>query len=93
MAELYGAPKLDVKITLVLSAQEAQALYALTEYGDMPFLECFYKCLGKDALQPHEQGLRDVFASFRMHLPVILSRVEKARAALRGDEFPQAVKA
>ena len=44
----------DVKISIDLSLAEAQALKEITGYGSKPYLEWYYRNLGKSYMKPHE---------------------------------------
>ena len=68
--------------TLELDEEELRALDALAGYGIKPFLEVFYKSLGKAYLQPHEDGLRRLFETIRRDVPPALRRVDNARELL-----------
>ena len=57
----FSKPKLDIKINLELTIEEAQALHAMSLYGDKDFLDFFYEKLGRTYLEPHEAGLKQLF--------------------------------
>ncbi len=63
MAFIEGRPKVEMRITLVLSEAEASALDAIAGYGTDSFLKVFYEHMGKAYLQPYESGLRSLFDS------------------------------
>lgn len=42
------------------------------------FLELFYVKMGKAYLQPHEKGLRNLFARIRADLPIEIDKIEEA---------------
>ena len=44
--------KIEVNVVLTLTEEEARALKNITVYGNKPFLEWFYKNLGKHYLKP-----------------------------------------
>lgn len=81
MAKIVDHGKVEVTATMTFNEKELQALDALVGYGDDSFLEVFYKHLGKSYMQPHESGLRELFASIRATVPTILSKARKAREA------------
>ena len=54
-------PKLDFKINLELTIDEAKALHAISLYESKKFLEFFYEKLGRHYLEPHEKGLVVLF--------------------------------
>jgi len=60
---------LDLKITLELTLQEARALNEITKYGHKPFLEGYYKQLGRSYLKPHENGVISLFDTIDKSLP------------------------
>jgi hypothetical protein len=80
MAELFQRPKIEVQVGIVLTEAEMRALYALTQYGVDSFLTVFYANLGKSCLEPHEEGIRQLFKSIIQHLPPVLDRADKARS-------------
>ncbi len=67
--EIKADLKLDMKITVELSLSEARALNAITTYGSQPFLQGYYKQLGKSYLQPHEKGVISLFDTIKKTLP------------------------
>lgn len=74
-------PKVEVSATIKLTEPELRALDALVGYGDQPFLDAFYKLLGKHYMQPHEAGIRSLFAVIRAELNPILARADAAKQA------------
>lgn len=66
-------------VILRLEEKEVRALLALTEYGTKPFLETFYKYLGKCALEPNEEGIINLFETIKAELPKHLDKMEKCR--------------
>lgn len=74
---------ITLNVELTLTESEAAALNALTEYGIAPFLKVFYEKLGKAALEPHENGIRDLFIKISTVFPTALSDVVKARNFLK----------
>lgn len=74
--------KVNFTVKTELSEGDLMALDALVGYGTDPFLECFYKNLGKSYLQPHEQHLRDLFAKIEQMRPEI-HKIREARKALQ----------
>jgi hypothetical protein len=78
---LLQAPRLDVDVKLLLNEKEIRALDALAGYGIKPFLDVFYKHMGRHYLEPHEQGLRSLFEVIQSQLPQILNRADNARKA------------
>lgn len=71
-------PEVLSNITLHLTETEARALDALAGYGIKPFLEVFYKHMGRAYLEPHEAGLVSVFETIRALGPV-LGTIEELR--------------
>lgn len=84
MARIEGRSTVDVEVPLVLSEGEAAALAALTAYGADTFLKVFYQHLGRSYLEPHEAGLRSLFAAAGSTIPPILERVADARRVFEG---------
>lgn len=86
MARTEGRAKLCVEVSLILDEEEAEALHALTMYGEDAFIKVFYAHLGTSCLQPHEAGLRRLFNSIRNNtagLRTELNKVKEAREVLR----------
>lgn len=81
MSKLTQLPHINVDVGLNLTMAEVQALEALAGYGTDGFLEVFYKQMGTHYLQPHEAGLRSLFATIRSELPPIIARYKAARQA------------
>jgi len=71
-----------VQVHLILNEDEALALDALAGYGIDPFLEVFYKSLGRAYLQPHEKGLRSLFAGIRECVPSRFNDAQECREFL-----------
>lgn len=63
MANTSLKSELDLQITvkLEMTLAEARALNEITKYGSKPFLEWFYRNLGKHYMKPHEKGLISLF--------------------------------
>ena len=89
MSRLVQAPKIEVFATIKLNEQELRALDALVGYGDQPFLDAFYKLLGKAYMEPHEAGIRSLFEVIRADLVPILARASAARKAFCIQNSPQ----
>ena len=68
---------LDIKITLELTLNEAKALNAIIGCGSEPFIEFYYKDLGKSYLQPHEAGVHSLFVTIKETLPIELNKADK----------------
>ncbi len=81
MRTLTQMPRIDVDVNLKLTMAQVQALEALAGYGADAFLESFYKQMGKYYLQPHEAGLRSLFAAIQSELPPIIERYKAAKKA------------
>ncbi len=75
--EIKATLDLEMKITLELSLAEARALNAITTYGSKPFLEGYYKQLGKSYLKPHEQGVVSLFETIKQNLPFKLTNANE----------------
>lgn len=82
MANVSIDKQLNVKITLDVSESEARAMEALAGYGTKPFLNVFYKHMGRHYLEPHESGLTSLFSKIRTQLPRELTAIDNARKEL-----------
>lgn len=82
MAEIDVRLILDVEVSLTLDAAEASALGALAGYRTNEFLACFYKHMGKAYLQPHERGLRSLFAKIRGTDDRVAAQIGDVRKAM-----------
>jgi hypothetical protein len=81
MTRLTQVPFVQVGATIKLTEPELRALEALAGYGDDAFLSTFYIHLGKNYLQPHEAGIKSLFAVIRADLNPILARANAAKQA------------
>ncbi len=79
MTKLDARVTMDTTVTLVINEAEAAALDALAGYGSDAFLKVFYKELGQSYMQPHEVGLRSLFAAIREQIPSVLREVQECR--------------
>jgi hypothetical protein len=70
---------MDFGVIIKLSEKEARALEAITLYGTQPFLDTFYKHLGKAYLGEHEDGLRLLFETIKTELPFHLDKFDTIR--------------
>lgn len=93
MATITPNAKLEVTATFIFSEQELRALDALVGYGTDPFLEVFYKHLGRAYMQPHEAGLRSLFNSISQQQGGILRRADDARRVFEGERVAITVEA
>lgn len=85
MRRLIQAPHVETRATIELSEMEMRALDALIGYGIQPFLDVFYKNLGKHYMQPCEAGLRSLFKTLGSEIPSVLRRADAAREAFALD--------
>jgi phage anti-repressor protein len=83
MGKIKSVSKIDARVTLELTEEEARALYNIVGYGHKPFTEWFYTRLGKYYLQPHERGLISLFETIKGELPQHLKRIDNAREAFK----------
>lgn len=81
MSRLTQLPVVEVGATIRLTEPELRALEALVGYGDEAFLKVFYEKLGRAYMQPHEAGLKSLFAVIRADLNPILARAKAAKQA------------
>lgn len=72
-----------VQMILRLDEKEIRALLALSTYSIEDFLKTFYELMGKDALQPHEEGLRSLFETINRECREPLKNVDTARKLLK----------
>ena len=86
MAKLTLRPNIALNLQLTLNEAEANALYALTLYGNESFLKAFKKDLGSCYIESHEAGLIELFNSVRRIIPSLLSRVKEARSVFDGQK-------
>lgn len=82
--KIEGRPELGLEIVIRLNESEARALYALAGYSIECFLETFYEQMGKAYLQPHEKGLRTLFAAIHEAVGGILNRMTDCRRVWDG---------
>lgn len=87
MANASPGPTIDMVLTVTLSEAEVRAFDALVGYGDDVFLKVFYAHLGKAYMEPHEQGLRELFKSMRGHCADAIGRVDAARKAFKTERY------
>lgn len=73
----------EFTVTLKLTVEEARALKEMTGYGAKPFLEGYYKQLGKSYMQPHEKGVYSLFDTINRELPQQIALVDKADKLLK----------
>jgi len=78
--------QITINLVIEINESEARALDALAGYGPDSFLEVFYKQLGKYYMAPHEYGLRTLFGKIRTEIPSQLSKIDKAREAVKYTE-------
>jgi hypothetical protein len=83
MSTIRSGSKITAEVHLVLTEEEARALYNITVYGVQPFVDWFYRNMGKHYLKPHEDGLRSLFDTIGKELPQHLTRVDNARKAAK----------
>lgn len=74
---------LTINLELFLNESETRALDALAGYDIEKFLKVFYQEMGKHYLQPHEKGLRELFARINKECRPVISVIDEARDALR----------
>ena len=84
--EIKSTSKIDVQITLQLTEVEARALQAITVYGTKEFLKCFYTHLGRNYLEPHEEGVVALFETIKTELPFHINKVNDVRDVWMGKK-------
>lgn len=85
--KIRSTSQFEAKIIIELTEEEARALNAIRTYGVEAFLECFYKNLGRSALQPHEQGLSSLFYTIESELPKHLNKIDDVRDVWKGNKI------
>ena len=80
-AEAKLTTKVDFKVNFELTENEARAFEAIIGYGFKPFIEMFYKHMGKHYLQPYEKECENLFEQ-RQNINFQLYNIEKAKKAL-----------
>lgn len=78
-AKIKSMAKMSFNINLILSEEEAKALYQITAYSPDHFVKWFYKNLGKHYLQPHEDGLRSLFLTVQKELPQHIRHIDNSK--------------
>lgn len=86
MSEIKSAANIDVSIVLKLNEHEARALMQIVGYGSKPFIEWFYRNLGKHYLKPHENALVSLFKTIGDELPKHLTKADEARKIFTKQE-------
>jgi len=84
MAHFEARPKIEMKVSMLLTESEAHALVALGCYGTDKFIQFFYEHLGSSYLKEHEGGLRSLLDVARDHLPAMLKDAQTAREVFTG---------
>lgn len=72
---------ISASLHIHLNEMELRALDGLAGYDVDAFLKVFYEKMGKHYLQPHEAGLRSLFARIRSFVPTYIRRIDVARKA------------
>ena len=75
-------------VTLQLDEVQARALDAMVGYGIESFLTTFYK-MGTHYMQPYEGGMRSLFKAIEEQVRPELSKIDRARDAIRQAEKPK----
>lgn len=78
--------QVEFKVNLELTENEARAFEALIGYGFKPFIEMFYKHMGKHYLQPYEKACENLFEQ-RQNINYQLYNIETAKKALSEISF------
>jgi hypothetical protein len=86
MATIVSKPRIELRLTIALTEDEARALDALAGYGDDEFIKAFYEVLGKAYMEPHEAGLRLFLSTIREEMPRQLARVDEARKLFEANQ-------
>ena len=75
-------------ITVELSEEEARALAVLPSYGADSFLEFFYEKLGRTCLEPHENGIKELFETIKS-LYSELASIDRVRGFIQEEKNPR----
>ena len=75
--------RVSATITIRLTEDELRALHAIAAYGTDAFLSMFYVKMGRAYLEPHETGLRTLFAALSSETPQVTRCIDEARAAFK----------
>lgn len=85
MSKIDAKAKVDVSfsINFNLTIGEAKALDAIVGYGVEPFLEVFYRSMGRAYLQPHESEMKKLFERVKAELPKEIRKIDTAESAIK----------
>lgn len=78
---LRSHAEVNSSVLIELTGVEIRALHVLTEYGTQPFLDAFYKMMGRSFLEPHAKGIESLFDTIQRDLGPIIQREEAAKKA------------
>lgn len=81
--KMHNKVTIRYECTLRLTEGEMRALDALTGYGFRPFLEVFYKEMGKHYLEPFEKGLQEFFIKVQTEGVPQLKAIDDSRKRLK----------
>jgi len=81
VAQLEAKSTIKARIVLALDEEEARALEAIFGYNDDEFLKVFYERMGRNYLEPHEEGFRTLSKSLKTILGQELKKADNAREA------------
>lgn len=90
MAQFKTTTRIEATATITFGESELRALEAMTGYGIEGFLKVFYEKCGRHYMQPHEQGLRDLFATIAKPVGQALGQVDECRKILRAEAVKKA---
>ncbi len=78
---MFTKPVVSMTVAMRLTEAELAALNAIAGYGVEPFLSVFYEKMGRAYLEPHEAGLRTLFACIQNETNGLLRQAADARDA------------
>ena len=79
MALINSRHSIHLKFSFEIDEEEAQALNAISQYGDDAFIKAFAEKLSPESMRLHQKGLRKFLKSCRESIPHVLEKTESAR--------------
>ena len=79
MANVYGLPTIELKLTLELDEAEARALFLICDYNHEEFLKMLHPHIGERLVDKHKKGILSLLKTARPELDKWLLRVNRSR--------------
>jgi hypothetical protein len=79
MAQVEGVPTIELRLRLIVSEAEAEALAEIAGYSDASFVEAIEKGISPALAKRHGAALRQFISSLRKQIPRYINAVAKAR--------------